>query len=232
MKAMILAAGRGERMRPLTDYCPKPLLEVGGKPLLAYHLEALGAEGIREVVINVSHLGEQIVDWVGDGSRWGLQVAFSREFEPLETAGGLLHAAGLLGEEPFLVLNGDVWTDYPLSRLTARSLPADTLAHLVMITNPAQHRGGDFALDSEGHLQRASKQTPSYTYAGLGIYRMALLANAMPGKQALRPFLDAAIDAGQLSGELYEGAWEDVGTPERLAALDQRLRTAAAIRTE
>ncbi len=222
VKAMIFAAGRGERMRPLTDHTPKPLLTAGDKPLIQYHLEAL-AGAVQQVVINVSHLGGQIRDFVGDGSRWGLQVSWSEEPEALETAGGLLHAAALLGEAPFLVVNGDVWTDYPLAALVRRGLEAGRLAHLVMVDNPVGH-AGDFSLGAEGSLRRTRPGDATLTYAGFGIYSLALLADAAPGKQPLRPFLDSAIDAGRISAEHFRGRWVDVGTPERLRALDVQLR--------
>jgi MurNAc alpha-1-phosphate uridylyltransferase len=220
---MIFAAGRGERMRPLTDHTPKPLLQVGGKPLIQYHLEAL-AGSVEQVVINISHLGAQIREFVGNGSRWGLEVAWSEETEALETAGGLLQAAPLLGTQPFLVVNGDVWTDYPLAALVGRGLEAGRLAHLVMVDNPAQHSGGDFSLGPEGSLRRARPGDASLTYAGVGIFSLELLAGAVPGKQRLRPFLDTAIDGGQISAEHYRGAWVDVGTAQRLQALDKHLR--------
>ncbi len=223
MKAMILAAGRGERMRPLTDRTPKPLLQVGGKPLIQYHLEAL-AGSVRQVVINISHLGDQIRDFVGDGSRWGLDVIWSEEPEALETAGGLLHAAPLLGVQPFLVVNGDIWTDYPLAALVRRGLGAGRLAHLVMVDNPVQHSSGDFSLGPDGSLRQTRTGDAALTYAGAGLYTVELLAGAVPGKQRLRPFLNAAIAAGRISAEHYRGSWVDVGTPQRLQALDEQLR--------
>lgn len=223
MKAMILAAGVGERMRPLTEHTPKPLLEAGGRPLIAWHIEALAALGLRELVINVSHLGQQIMDWCGDGSRWGVRIQYSREPEPLETAGGIHRALPLLGDAPFLVVNGDVWTAFPLQRLLARhSLPPGS-AHLVLVDNPPQHPEGDFCLTAGGSLCARPAGTRGLTYAGIGVYTAGFFADMMPGKLPLRPLLDTAISAGRVSGEHYGGAWTDVGTPQRLRELDARL---------
>ena len=228
MKVMIFAAGVGERMRPLTDHTPKPLLQAGGMPLIEYHLRALAASGLPEIVINVSHLGEQIESFCGDGSRWGVNIAYSREDTPLETAGGIQAALPLLGPDPFLVVNGDVWTEYPLGALAARGLTAGETAHIVMVGNPPQHPDGDFYLDEAGWLRRRAEGQVGCTYAGIGIYSPALFTNLSPGKLALRPLLDAAIGAGTLGGEFYAGRWRDIGTPERLAALDTELGNARA----
>lgn len=223
MKAMILAAGVGERMRPLTEHTPKPLLEAGGRPLIAWHIEALAALGLRELVINVSHLGQQIMNWCGDGSRWGVHIRYSREPEPLETAGGIHRALPLLGDDPFLVVNGDVWTAFPLQRLLARrSLPPGA-AHLVLVDNPPQHPDGDFCVAAGGTLSARPAGTRGLTYAGIGVYTTGFFADMAPGKLPLRPLLDAAIAAGRVSGEYFEGAWTDVGTPQRLRELDARL---------
>jgi MurNAc alpha-1-phosphate uridylyltransferase len=223
MKAMILAAGRGERMRPLTDTCPKPLLEAGGKPLIVHHLERLAAAGCREIVINHAHLGALLEQALGDGSRWGVAIAYSPEPPgALETAGGIRHALPLLGEAPFLVINGDVFCEFPLGGLADR-LAADDLAHLVLIPNPAHHPGGDFTL-TQGRV--GNGEPGRLTFSGIGIYRPALfsqLADGVPAK--LAPLLRAAADAGCVSGELHAGRWIDVGTPERLAALDRELRS-------
>ena len=224
MKAMILAAGFGERMRPLTDHTPKPLLRAGGRPLIDYHLASLAAAGVSEVVINVSHLAEQVVAFCGDGSRWGLDIAFSHEDTPLETAGGILQALPLLGEASFLVVNGDIWTDVALRPLVDRALAPDTHAHLVLVDNPPQHPLGDFVLDGGGRLAYRAENEAGLTYAGVGIYSPALFEGLAPGKTPLRPLLDAAIGAGRLSGEHHHGAWHDVGTPERLKDLDAALR--------
>jgi len=223
MKAFILAAGRGERMRPLTDHTPKPLLEAGGKPLIVWHLERLAAAGFREIVINHAHLGMQIEAALGDGSRWGLHIDYSAEPPgALETAGGIATALPLLGNEAFLVVNGDVYCDWDFSR--AQQL-TDRKAHLVMVANPAHHTGGDFSLDGERVVYANGEQT--FTYAGFGVFSPAFFAGIKPGTvMKLRPLLDAAIAAGTLSGERYDGRWVDVGTPQRLAELDTELRNA------
>ena len=221
MKAFILAAGRGERMRPLTDHTPKPLLQAGGKPLIVWHLERLAAAGFREVVINHAHLGAQIEAALGDGAAWGLNIRYSAEPPgALETAGGIATALPLLDEAPFLVVNGDVYCDWDFNR--ARQL-RDKKAHLVMVANPAHHTGGDFSLDGERVIYAQGEQT--LTYAGIGVFSPALFADIKPGTiMKLRPLLDAAIAAGTLSGERFTGRWVDVGTPQRLAELDQALR--------
>lgn len=223
MKAFILAAGRGERMRPLTDHTPKPLLEAGGKPLIVWHLERLAAAGFREIVINHAHLGTQIEGALGDGSRWGLNIRYSPEPPgALETAGGIATALPLLDAQPFLVVNGDVYCDWDFNR--ARQL-ADKTAHLVMVANPAHHAGGDFSLDGERVIYAQGEQT--LTYAGIGVFSPDFFRNVEPGTiMKLRPLLDAAIAAGTLSGERHAGRWVDVGTPQRLAELDQELRNA------
>ncbi len=228
MKVMILAAGVGERMRPLTEHTPKPLLEVGGKPLIAWHIEALAALGLDELVINVSHLAGQIMEWCGDGSRWGVRICYSREPEPLETAGGIHRALPLLGDAPFLVVNGDVWTSFPLQRLLARrNLPAGA-AHLVLVDNPPQHPDGDFCVTTGGGVSARPPDTRGLTYAGIGVYTAGFFAGMAPGKLPLRPLLDAAIARGRVSGEHFRGAWTDVGTPQRLRELDARLVRANA----
>lgn len=217
---MILAAGRGERLRPLTDRMPKPLLEAGGKPLVCWHLERLAAAGCREVVINVSHLGERIVERLGDGSAWGLRIAFSREPQPLETAGGMAQARALLGPDPFLVVNGDVYCEVDLARLRRGALGGG-LAHLVLVPNPPHHPAGDFTLDA-GRIGNGA--APRYTYAGIAVIAPALLASVEAGTKAqLAPLLRAAAERRQVSGELFEGMWQDVGTLERLAALEAYL---------
>ena len=217
MKAMILAAGRGERMRPLTDTCPKPLLEVGGRMLIEYHLANIKQAGITEVVINHAWLGEQIESRLGDGSRYGLQIVYSREGEALETAGGIQKALPLLGEEPFIAINGDIWTDYPLSRLP--SAPPG-LAHLVMVDNPAQHPNGDFQL-TDGYL--LAEGQACLTFSGIGLYRPTMFAELKPGKSPLAPLLRAAMARQAVSAEHYTGQWFDIGTPQRLQALDAQL---------
>ena len=225
MKAMILAAGRGERMRPLTDHTPKPLLAAGGKPLIVWHLERLAAAGYRDIVINHAHLGAQIEAALGDGSAWGLNIAYSPEPPgALETAGGIAQALPLLGEAPFLVINGDIWCDWDVRR--ARAL-AGRPAHLVMVANPTHHSGGDFSLAGERIIHAHGEQT--LTYAGIGVFLPTFFAGVPPGTvMKLRPLLDAAIGAGTLSGERHAGRWVDVGTPQRLVELDQELRAAAS----
>ena len=221
MKAFILAAGRGERMRPLTDHTPKPLLEAGGKPLIVWHLERLAVAGFRDIVINHAHLGAQIEAALGDGSRWGLHIDYSAEPPgALETAGGIATALPLLGDEAFLVVNGDVYCDWDFSR--AQQL-AERKSHLVMVANPAHHADGDFSLNGERVVYANGEQT--FTYAGIGVFSPSFFAGIKPRTvMKLRPLLDAAIAAGTLSGERYDGRWVDVGTPQRLAELDQELR--------
>ncbi|WP_111413272.1 N-acetylmuramate alpha-1-phosphate uridylyltransferase MurU [Billgrantia lactosivorans] len=219
MKAMILAAGLGKRMRPLTDHCPKPLLPVAGKPLIVHHLERLAAAGIREVVINVSYRAEQIIEALGDGGRYGLRIAWSREATPLETGGGIRQALPLLGSAPFLLVNGDVWCD-----LDPAALPplGDDLAHLVLVDNPRHHPGGDFHLDPAGRVRSGGE--PRLTFAGLSLIAPALVAARAPGEFPLAPLLREAMDAGRVGGSHHRGRWVDVGTPERLVELDRELR--------
>lgn len=220
MRAMVLAAGRGERMRPLTDRTPKPLLEVGGKALIEYHLAALQQAGVNDVVINHAWLGEQIESRLGNGDRYGLRIEYSPEIpEALETAGGIIQALARLGTEPFIVINGDIWCDYPLQRLPHHP---DRLAHLVMVDNPPHNQQGDFCL-IDGSLQAEGE--PSLTYSGIGVYHPQLFAGLKPGIRPLAPLLRNAMAAGQVSGEHYPGRWYDIGTPERLAELDQQLKT-------
>ncbi len=218
-RAMILSAGRGERMRPLTDRTPKPLLPAGGQPLILYHVDALARAGIRELVINHAHLGEQIEEFLGDGSRWGVAIRYSPEPEgALETGGGIFNALPLLGAGPFLVVNGDVWTDLDFS---AMACPSDCLAHLVLVDNPLHHPRGDFAL-SAGHV--VNEGEPRFTFSGIGVYRPELFDGCQKGVFPLAPLLRAAIERGVISGERYAGRWMDVGTPERLRELDQLLQ--------
>jgi MurNAc alpha-1-phosphate uridylyltransferase len=226
---MVLAAGRGERMRPLTDAEPKPLLRVGGKRLIEYHLERLAAAGFREVVINTAWLGDMIESVLGTGGRFGLAITYSHERpEALETGGGIFNALPLLGSAPFLLVNGDVWTDIDFGALR-RDPPARSLAHLVMVRNPPQHARGDFVLAdglvSEGEGSRQ-------TYSGVGIYRPEFFAGCQPGKFPLLPLLRRAIAQRALSGELHEGLWYDIGTTERLAALDAQLSAATVSQGE
>jgi MurNAc alpha-1-phosphate uridylyltransferase len=216
---MILAAGHGKRMRPLTATTPKPLLEVGGKPLLQYHIEALVAAGMADIVINTAWLGEQIAAFVGDGSQFGARIALSPEGMPLETAGGIKRALPLLGESRFVVVNGDIWTDYDFADLQQVD-PAVT-AHLVLVPNPPQHPGGDFYLDNAGFISPVDG--PRYTYSGISMLSAAMFESLADGPAALAPLLRAQ-PAGAVSGEYYRGRWFDVGTPQRLAELDAQLR--------
>jgi MurNAc alpha-1-phosphate uridylyltransferase len=218
---MVLAAGRGERMRPLTLERPKPLLEVGGLPLIVHHLHALAMAGFRDVVVNLSWLGPQIRSALGDGSRYNVRLAYSDEGpEPLETGGGIFRALPLLGPVPFLVLNGDVWTDYPYAKLRESLRPAD-LAHLVLVPNPAHNPNGDFVLRA-GRI--VEEQGDRLTFSGVGVYRPELFAGCDGGIFKLAPLLRKAARDGRVSGEMHDGEWLDIGTPQRLAELDQRLR--------
>jgi MurNAc alpha-1-phosphate uridylyltransferase len=216
MKAMLLAAGRGERLRPLTETLPKALVVARGKPLIAWNLERLARAGCREAVVNVSHLGEKIVEQIGDGARYGLRIAYSREAQPLETAGGIANALALLGDAPFLLVNADVYCEYDFSRLNSISLEA-SLAHLVLVPNPAHRRDGDFTLES-GIVGNGA--APRYTYAGVAVVSPALVAGVRAGDKApLGPLLRQAAGERRLSGELFEGLWTDVGTAARLTEL-------------
>jgi MurNAc alpha-1-phosphate uridylyltransferase len=220
MKAMILAAGRGVRMRPLTDATPKSLLTVGGKPLIVWHLERLARAGFAEVVINHAHLGHMIEAALGDGSRFGLRIRYSPEQEALETAGGIARALPLLGAEPFAVINADIYSDYDFSAF-ARVQLGGALAHLVLVDNPAQHPRGDFALEA-GRVRETGERL--LTFSGIGVYAPRLFggipANA---KVALAPLLRKAMGADRVSGEHHCGRWHDIGSVERLQALDLEL---------
>jgi len=220
MRAMILAAGRGERMRPLTDSMPKPLIPVLGKPLIEYHLEKLAAAGVTQVVINHAWLGHMLEQQLGDGQRWGLTLHYSNE-QPsaLETAGGIAKALPLLGDEPFWVINGDVWTDFDFSKLP-QQLAADTLAHLLLTDNPEHHPHGDFALDN-GRL--CSNSAVKYTFSGIGLYHPSLFTHIGTKSAALGPLLRHNIAKNQVSGQLLMAQWADVGTPQRLARLESQL---------
>ncbi|WP_126446737.1 N-acetylmuramate alpha-1-phosphate uridylyltransferase MurU [Sulfuricystis multivorans] len=226
MKAMILAAGRGERMRPLTDRTPKPLLPVAGKPLIVWHLERLARAGFREIIINHAHLGDEIEALLGDGDAWNVTIHYSAEpAGALETAGGIANALPLLGHEPFLVVNGDIFCDWDFAR-ARDALTADMLAHLVLVDNPPHHPHGDFSL-LEGCKVGAAGTAQRLTFAGIGIYRPQLFADIVRGTAApLAPLLRDAVAAGQVSGEYHRGRWVDVGTPERLTQLDIDLRHA------
>jgi MurNAc alpha-1-phosphate uridylyltransferase len=220
MKVMILAAGRGERMRPMTDRLPKPLIEVGGKPLIRYHLERLASAGLSEIVINVSYLGDQIIRYVGDGSQYGVRVRYSRETEPLETAGGIAAARHLLGVDDFLLVNADIHTNYDFGRLAQLRL-GDQLGHLVMVPNPAHHMQGDFSF-AGGRI--GDNAGPRLTYSGISLLAPRIVDGVPPGtRAALGPLMMHCARAGRLNGELHDGLWSDVGTPERLAGLERQL---------
>jgi MurNAc alpha-1-phosphate uridylyltransferase len=223
MKAMILAAGRGERLRPHTDTTPKPLLKVGEYRLIEYIIQALVKAGITEIIINTAYLADQFPAILGNGDQYGANITYSPEHEgALETAGGIVNALPLLGDQPFLIVNGDVWTDYDYQELVEMSLSTDYLCHLVMIANPAHNPLGDFALSS-GLIQKESNV--KYTYSGIGIYHPALFAGLAVQRLALKPILLEAIAKSQISGELYQGAWSDIGTIERLDDLAAYLNT-------
>ena len=226
---MILAAGRGERMRPLTDTIPKPLLQIAGKSLIEYHIEALAAAGINELVINHAWLGEKIEAQLGNGARYDAKIQYSREDQALETAGGIKNALHLLGDEPFIVVNGDIFTDYPFAQLktSAEHLAETELAHLVLVNNPEHHPGGDFycqnnkVIDPLALKKSAEQQSrQGYTFSGIACYTPAFFSEIKAGKQALAPMLRAAMAKQQISGEIYKGAWCDIGTPERLKELN------------
>ncbi len=225
--AMILAAGRGERLRPLTDRTPKPLIEVGGKPLIEHHLERLATAGVERVVINLAHLGERIRAQLGDGARWGLSIEYSvegdRAEEALETAGGIRHALDRLSS-PFLLVNGDVLSDIDYRALLRRAaaMPEHCLAHLLLVDNPPHHPEGDFGLNAGGRLTLDDHDRR--TYSGIGLYRRAMFAELEPGRRALGPLLREAIAAGRVCGEHHPGDWLDVGTQERLAEARRRMR--------
>jgi N-acetyl-alpha-D-muramate 1-phosphate uridylyltransferase len=222
MKAMILAAGKGTRLRPLTDTCPKPLIKVAGKPLIVYHLENLKKAGITDIVINVHHLGTQIMETLGSGEQWGVNIRYSIESRLLETGGGISTALRLLGKAPFLIVNGDIWTDFDFTRL---SHSIQSLGHLVLVNNPEHHPHGDFTLDARGFIGRAHQENDkTYTYSGIAVLHPDLFEGCEPNVPAkLSGFFDKAIFAKQLVGEHYSGEWTDVGNLERLEALEQAL---------
>jgi MurNAc alpha-1-phosphate uridylyltransferase len=240
MKALLFAAGRGERMRPLTDSTPKPLLQAGGKRLIEWHLQRLAANGVREIVVNIAHLAEQFPAALGDGSRYGVRIEYSREGDiPLETGGGMLHALPLLGGEAFLAVNADTFTDFDFAQLPAAPRG---VAELVLVDNPPQHRQGDFGIDANGKLlPRADSPgaTHALTFSGIGMYRPEILhdwpsiigdtdaAHATPPRFPLTPLLRAAIARAEITWRHHRGFWTDVGTPQRLAQLDACLRVAA-----
>ncbi len=219
MKCMLLAAGRGERLRPITDNIPKPLVKVAGKPLIEYHLQNLKDAGFNEVVINLSYLGKKIENYLGDGEKYGLNIQYSNEGdEPLETAGGIIQALPLLGEKPFLVINADIWCDHSLS---FASLSEDKLAHLVLVNNPKHNPEGDFVYEF-GRVYNSGKNT--FTFSGIGIYHPALFKDISNGKKALAPILRDAIVRQQVSAEYFSGNWFDSGTQERLDEVDKFIK--------
>jgi len=218
MRAMILAAGRGERMRPLTDKIPKPLLKVAGQCLIEYHIKHLVAAGFSEIVINHAHLGEQIERTLGDGQRYGAELRYSSEGVALETGGGIFKALPLLGNAPFLVINGDVWCDYPFNQLRE---VLTGLVHLVLVNNPEHHPKGDFCLINH---RVNNESEPRLTYSGIGVYHPDLFKDCQAGRFQLAPLLINAMKTGQVSGEHYKGKWIDIGTPERLQYLEEILK--------
>jgi N-acetyl-alpha-D-muramate 1-phosphate uridylyltransferase len=226
MKAMILAAGKGERMRPLTEKTPKPLLHVGGKPLIEYLIESLNQSGFTELVINHAWLGEQVEAVLGDGSRFGSSIVYSSENEPLNTAGGIIKALPLLRDEPFLIVNGDIWTDYSFSTLKAYS-NLEELAHLVMVANPPQHPAGDYVLDSNNYLSlRDPDKTKeeALTYCGIAVLHPKLFQGLAVEKIPLARLFKTAIKQKQITAEYYQGEWFDIGTVARLKKLNTRFQ--------
>ncbi|GFZ76072.1 nucleotidyltransferase [Pseudohongiella nitratireducens] len=228
MKAMVLAAGQGRRMLPLTETVPKPLLEVAGCPLIEWQIQSLARAGVRDLVVNLHYLGEAIQARLGNGEHLGVSIEYSTEDVLLETAGGINQALPLLGEAPFIICNGDVWTDFDYQKLASLSLPDGQLAHLVLVPNAKHHPGGDFWLDQEGMLSSVRPNEVEntclgkYTYAGIALLSPALFAGLPSGPQPLAPLLRQAMDAGCVSGQLFQGQWVDVGTPERLAQLNRQ----------
>ncbi|MFH2135992.1 MAG: N-acetylmuramate alpha-1-phosphate uridylyltransferase MurU [Pseudomonadota bacterium] len=230
MRAMILAAGRGERMRPLTDRTPKPLLQAGGKPLIVWHIERLVHAGIADLVINHAHLGKQIEQALGDGSRYGAHIEYSDEGTALETAGGIAFAQHLLGDAPFVVVNGDVYCDYDFSHLPQRAAAlanSGDMAHLVLVDNPEHNLKGDFCLAGDRIVATPRIPDPKFqilTFSGIGLYKSALFANITRGSKApLAPLLREQIALNRISGEHHRGLWMDIGTPQRLVELDKQL---------
>lgn len=221
MKAMLLAAGKGTRMLPLTASTPKPLLKVGGHSLIEHQIRKLALHGFTDLVINHAWLGAQIEQALGDGGALGVRISWSRETEPLETAGGIIRALPLLGDEPFALVNADLWTSYPFAELRMVLRPGD-LAHLVLVANPEHHPAGDFSL-AAGRLALPQPGAPSHTYSGIAVFAPQLFNGVLPQKYPLLPLLKLAIAEGHASGEIFSGEWIDVGTPERLQALDTQL---------
>ncbi|AMW79136.1 nucleotidyl transferase [Acinetobacter sp. TGL-Y2] len=228
MKAMILAAGLGSRMRPLTLYTPKPLLEVGGKPLIVWHIEKLKSIGVKEIIINSAWLADKLIGALGDGSKYGVTIRWTREDEGLETAGGIINALPLLGDQPFILVNGDVWTTMDFAPLLEIDLKAGSntdLAHLVFVPNPEQHPKGDFTLATgRAYTFDQKQQGENLTYSGVAVIHPKMFENLDAGKRPLAPLLKQAMLDGQVSAEKMQGMWVDVGTPERLTQLDLQIR--------
>lgn len=224
MKAMILAAGMGNRMRPLTLHMPKPLLKVGGKPLIVWHIEKLQKIGVQEIVINTAWLGEKLVDALGDGSQFGVKILWSHEGQGLETAGGIIKALPLLGNEPFILVNGDVWTTMDFAPLLNVQLQ-DDLAHLVLVENPVQHPQGDFTLAAnKAYTFEQARSGENLTYSGVAVMHPQMFDGLESGKRPLAPLLKQAMQQEKVSAQKLQGVWVDVGTPERLNALDQQIQ--------
>ncbi|MFT7266899.1 MAG: MurNAc alpha-1-phosphate uridylyltransferase [Porticoccus sp.] len=225
MKAMILAAGRGERLRPLTDTTPKALAQVGGKPLIQYHIENLVSAGVRDVVINTSWLGDKIESFIGNGSAFGVNVQWSKEHKSLETGGGIRRALPLLGSEPFLLVNADVWTDFSLKNLVEKPLPSEIDAHLILVPNASHHMDGDFMLTPESIVSTPDTRNKTYTYSGISILRPKIFTvyTSTTEKFPLRDVLRESIFSGRIEGEIYTGVWRDIGTLMRLQELDEYL---------
>lgn len=222
MKAMILAAGRGERLRPLTDETPKPLIQAGPKRLIEYLIDNLVAAGFDDLIINYAHLGDQFPETLGDGRRYKARIQYSPETQGgLETAGGIVHALPLLGKEPFLVVNGDIWTDFDFQSLRQFQLAAGKLCHLVMVNNPPHNPAGDFAVSADGNLDFDGEE--KWTFSGIAVYNPALFSGLSSEKRPLKPLFEKAIQQRQASAEVYHGEWSDIGTIERLQALEQQL---------
>lgn len=216
-RAILLAAGRGERLRPLTDTLPKPLIPINGKPLIVYHLEKLSSIGIKDVVINVSYLADQIRDTLGDGKKFGLKILYSFEPEALETGGGIFQALPLLGDNPFLVISSDIYTDFPFESLLTDHGDKTSLAHLILVPNPSYHPKGDFSLDAAGRITN----TPEYTYASMGLIHPDFFKGCTPGRFALAPLLREAAEQKRVTGDIYKGIWYNVGTLEEVQLLEQ-----------
>ncbi len=223
---MILAAGRGERMRPLTNNTPKPLLKARGKYLIQYHIEALATAGFKELVINHAYLGNQIESTIGNGERFGVTITYSPEGEPLGTAGGIKRALPLLGLDPYVVINGDIWSDFPRSTLKVQ-LPKNILAHLVLVANPKHNPAGDFTLQNTKVANNGTGQR--LTFSGIGIYHPSLFIDAPTDTFSLAPLLRKSCDRGQITGQYYAGRWLDVGTPQRLQELEKILESLVTV---